>query len=290
MEFVKATTKDGLILQGLFEEPKEKTNTVILHIHGMAGNFWENSFIKEMIKKYPDKGVAFLTVENRGAELLRWFKTTEGDEKLIGNAYEIFEDSPKDIQAWIDFLQSKGYNKIHLQGHSLGCAKIVYYLSMNNNENIKSSIFISASDMIGLCLDDSGIEEYNKFMKEAKELIKQGKGNQLLSGIIWEFAMQSANSYVNFSKENKNIAIFNYYNPELGFETLGKISVPILSFFGTKDDGIVTDPNKSNQMIKDNSPNCPKFVGKVFEGAKHDYEGFEEQITKDVLDFIEGLD
>ena len=42
------------------------------------------------LKEYPKNKLAFLTVETRGAELLRWFQTGDGKTKLIGNSYEIF--------------------------------------------------------------------------------------------------------------------------------------------------------------------------------------------------------
>jgi dienelactone hydrolase len=98
--------------------------------------------------------------------------------------------------------------------------------------------------------------------------------------------MQCANSYINFSFENNNLAIFNYYNPERGFDTINSIKIPMLSFFGTKDDGIVTDPYKSSEMLKENAIKCPKFEGKVFVGADHSFNGFEKKITNTVLKFI----
>ena len=60
----------------------------------------------------------------------------------------------------------------------------------------------------------------------------------------------------------------------------------MLSIFGTKDDGICTDPYKSNEMLKENATNCKKFKGVVFENAQHSYQGFEDKIVKEVLSFI----
>lgn len=220
MKFVETKTKDDLILQGLLAEPKNKTDSVILHIHGMSGNFWENGFIKNMLEDYPKNNFAFLTVETRGSELLRWFETSDGDKRLLGNSYEIFEESIYDLEAWINFLKSKGYKNIHLQGHSLGCSKIAYYQKMKKDSSIKSLLFISPADMMGLLVTPGYKKEYDKFLKEAKELIKKGKENELLSDIHWGFARQSAKSFVNFSFENDNLAIFNYYNQERGFDTI----------------------------------------------------------------------
>ncbi len=98
--------------------------------------------------------------------------------------------------------------------------------------------------------------------------------------------MQSAKSFLNFSFENDNLAIFNYYNPKRGFDTIKLINVPMLSILGTKDDGIVTDAYKSNDMLKKNAINCKKFKGVVLEDAQHNFQGFEDRIVKEVLSFI----
>lgn len=97
MEFVRTTTSDDLILQGLLSGPETNTDSVILHIHGMSGNFWENGFIKTMLSEYPKQGCSFLSVETRGSELIRFLYKTNGSFVMLGNAYEIFEDSVKDI-------------------------------------------------------------------------------------------------------------------------------------------------------------------------------------------------
>ena len=289
MEFVETTTEDSLILQGILVEPSKKTETAIIHIHGMGGNFWENSFIQNMISEYPKNNIAFLTVETRGAELLRWFSTTDGNRRLIGDSYELFEESIYDVDAWVNFLESKGYKNIHLQGHSLGCSKIVYYQKMKNNSVIKSLLFISPSDMMGLLVEPKYKAEYEKFLKQAKELVKNGKENELLSDIHWSFARQSAKSFINFSFENDNLAIFNYYNSERGFKTIQSIKTPMLSILGTNDDGIVTDPYKSNEMLKKAAINSKKFHGVVLKEAKHDFVGFEKEIVSSVLEFMKRL-
>ena len=154
---------------------------------------------------------------------------------------------------------------------------------------INSLLFISPADMIGLRVEPENIKEYEKSLKEAKELIKKGKGDELLSGIQWGFAKQSAKSFLNFSCENDNIAIFNYYNSEKGFKTINSIKIPMLSILGTKDDGIVTDAYKSTEILKKESKNSKKFHGVVFDGAFHDFDGFEDKIVKEVLNFIKWI-
>lgn len=43
--------------------------------------------------------------------------------KRVGQIFEKFEDCVSDIDAWLKFFKSKGYDKLILQGHSLGAAK-----------------------------------------------------------------------------------------------------------------------------------------------------------------------
>ncbi|MFB6216949.1 MAG: hypothetical protein ABEJ72_08295, partial [Candidatus Aenigmatarchaeota archaeon] len=105
-KFVETSTEDGIRLQGLLAEA-EKTDTAVIHFHGMSGNFYANSFIKPMLSRYPSENISFLTVEQRGSETIRLFETTEENIVTIGNAYEKFEDSKYDIDAWIDFLEKE---------------------------------------------------------------------------------------------------------------------------------------------------------------------------------------
>lgn len=289
MEFVKATTSDNLILQGLLSEPHSKSDSVILHIHGMSGNFFENDFIKTMLSGYPEQNLSFMTVETRGSEVIRFFSKTGGGFTMLGDAYEIFEESVKDIEAWIGFLSDRGYKNIYLQGHSLGCAKIAYYQSLMKDKRVKALLFISASDMFGLVLNKKDLPRHIKHMNESKSLIEAGKEMELLTDALWGTNKLSARTYVNFFGTDAKTAIFNYYDNKLGFDAVKKINVPIISIFGTKDDGIVTDPYKSNDMLKQNAVKSPKFVGEVFEGAQHSYAGFEEQIVKSITNFIKEL-
>ena len=287
--FVKTITKDGLVFQGLLGEPKKRTKKAILHIHGMAGNFFENNFLKTMMFEYPKHGISFLTVEHRGSEIIRWFGNKIGKKtkyKLLGNAYEKFEDSYFDIDAWVKFLKKRGYKEIYLQGHSLGPTKIVHYLN-KTKEKIKATIFISPSDIHGLVLHKKTYPEHKKLLNEAKGIIKKGK-NDLLKNSLWDTYTLSAKTYINIL-DNKKTAIFNYYKPSLGFSAIKKIKIPILSFFGTKDDGLVTDPYFSSDLLKKNATNCSKYVGVVFKGAKHSFEGFEKRITDKVINFIKSI-
>lgn len=141
-EFIRFTTEDKLILQGLLYEPSEKTNMAYLHVHGMARNFYENGFLDTMARELTSHGYAFMSINTRGHDLIADFPIAGPDEKYkrIGNAYEIFEECLLDIKPAIDYLKQNGYKKTVLCGHSLGAVKVAYYIAKTQDNRINKLI------------------------------------------------------------------------------------------------------------------------------------------------------
>lgn len=287
MQIVETKTSEGIKYKGLLSASKKSSDRIIIHIHGMAGNIICNDFYLPMHKKYSENGYSFLVVEHRGSETIKSFE--RGDESvLLGNAFERFEDCVEDIQAWVNFSLEKGYKKIYLQAHSLGTSKVAYYLSQKNHENIEGVIWLSPSDIIGLVHCPEIMNEHKKLMKEAKELIKKGKGNELLTDRLWGEYLLSAKTYVNLFEKTAKTAIFNYGDSSLGWKVINDINVSVLAITGTQDDGIkaVIDPKKAMLLLESQLKNSPRVETVVYEGAEHNFNGFGERIVDDVLDFI----
>lgn len=128
---IRFHTSDNLRLDGLLYEPDTETKKVIIHIHGTASDFYRTRYIETFSKVFTDNGYAFLTFNNRGSGLGYNFYKEKDGKKIgsvqIGSEREIFEDCSLDIKGAIDFIKSKGYDEIVLQGHSYGCNKVVWY-------------------------------------------------------------------------------------------------------------------------------------------------------------------
>ena len=69
-QLVRIKSIDGIEMAGNLYEPEEKTNKIVIHVHGLNGNFYENNFIDNISKSYTDKGYAFLPFNNRGKEFI----------------------------------------------------------------------------------------------------------------------------------------------------------------------------------------------------------------------------
>ena len=288
MNTIETTTSDGLILKGQLFEPINKSETIILHIHGMSGDIYTNSFYPAMQKNYPEAGVAFLAVEHRGTHSITQFNTTEGKIKNIGNAYEIFEDSALDIEAWVQKISELGYKNLWIQGHSLGPSKILHYIGEKNPTSIAGLILLSPSDMLGLVKDAEGAKDHDVCLPEAQSLVEQGNGEQLLSHDLWGCMRLSANTYVNFFSDNSKTAVFNYWNPASEWKYVESVDIPVIAFTGTKDDGIVPvmDAYKAMELLKAKLKKSPRVKTVVYEGAVHDFTGFGNDVVNEVIEFI----
>jgi dienelactone hydrolase len=161
---VKFHTSDNLRLDGLLFEPEAKTDKIVIEVHGTSSSFYTNQFVPVFAEHITGAGRAFLSFNNRGAELeKRFYREINGkvvEKVVLGSKHEVFEDCLLDIRAAVDYAESLGYTDIVLSGHSYGCNKVVYYALANNFEG----------GIILLAPCDSGAETWKPLKKEARDL------------------------------------------------------------------------------------------------------------------------
>lgn len=289
--FHRIYTEDGLELHGLLYEPDQPTESVLFHVHGMGGNFYENKFVDHLAKELTDLGIAFCVFNNRGCELIKdTYKIVEGAKPemvRVGTAYEIFKESVLDIQRFIKFAEDAGFSKIHLSGHSLGCPKTAYYISETQDERISSLLLLSPSDMLGLVRSQP--EQFQKSIEEAKKLVAEGKGRELLSNWVWGEYPTSAETYLSLFADDAKDAIFNFYDSEDKLEVLNKIKIPTYAVMGTKDDALVVPIEETFSRLETALSNSPKVKTEILGDANHGYRGHEQELANAVTSWLKGL-
>ncbi len=283
VEFVKVQTSDNFVLQGLLFIPDHNSNGVILHIHGMGGNFYENAFVEEMAKEYPKNGIAFCSVNNRGHDYLSNIKRPDGSSQRVGSAYEIFEDCILDIEAWIDFLYKKGFKKIHLQGHSLGCPKVIYYQARKQDQRIETIILLSLPDMYGIYLQDFKNDQQRITELEKLQSLKD---KDILGRWIWGEYPLSKKTYLNFFQKKSNVNVFPISDKNGNFSILAKIKNSLILILGSEDDAVVGDVKECLEIVKSKAVSSNNVQLKIIEGAEHGFEGFEKELVSSVVSFL----
>ena len=283
-ELVRINSIDGIEQVGILYTPNDITDKIVIHVHGLNGNFYENKFLDILSKVYTDKKYAFLTFNNRGKDYISEF--TRGDESvIIGGSLERFKDCLLDIRGVINWVREKGYKEIILEGHSYGCNKVLYYYNNTKDNSIKQIVLLAPCDITFETKKFLSEEEYKKAKEESTRLVNENKEKELIDFSIMANGKISAGTYYyDFLPGGENDFI-RYSDGKNGESTiLNSIDIPVLIVFGNVDECVLTQPiDIVESYLNNNISNCNI---QIIEGANHYYTGkYEElgQIIRSVL-------
>jgi pimeloyl-ACP methyl ester carboxylesterase len=285
-EMCRAITSDGLELQGFLAYPEDGLpGTGVVHVHGAAGNFYENRFIDKVAASVVGRGLGFLTVNTRGRDYLSDFICQEPDGKKtylqIGGIHEVFEECLWDLRAWLDLLRSRGMNRIILQGHSHGALKVTYYLHSKPDPGICGLILLSPSDDFGWQRAKIGMR-FEEALTVAGGLIAKGKGRDLMPEGYFHYPV-SANTYMDIFGRESKLKIFNLSRTDTGeFKELNGIKVPVLAVVGSVDEAFMAEPVDFLGQIRTELKQAPSFTGRVIQGSPHNYLDFEDRVAEHI--------
>lgn len=283
-ELVRLKSIDGIEMVGILYEPEEKSNTIVIHVHGLCGNFYENRFIDTLAKTYTNKGISFLTFNNRGTNFIS--ELLKGNEfEIIGGCNEKFIDCLLDIEGAINYVKEKGYKDIILEGHSYGCNKVIYYYNKKRDESIKKIVLLAPCDIPQECIKYLSEEEYEIAKRESTRLVKEGKKNELIDFSVNANGKISAGTYYQDFLPNGENDFIRYVDGVNGkSEILNNIDIPVLVIFGDIDECVLTqDIETVKGYLNKNIKNCNI---QIIEGADHLYADKYEELGKVIKEGI----
>ena len=291
MKRIDFLATDGIGLNGLLYESKEQTETVILAVHGMSSNCFKKR--DEVISsKANDAQIDYFCFNNRGSELTRYIRRNidNKQEKILGGtSYEDVLEGYEDIVGAIIKLKELGYKNIYLQGHSLGCTKIVYtYNELLEEEeeellsNVKGVILLSLIDIpkaIKVYLGDK-LDEYLQ-LAEQKEEKQQSLDLMPKEAFIHPLSVKT---FLRYTRDNKEIDFANY-GEDSKFEKLNQIKVPLMMRWGNKNEMILQKADELVKIVNNSIINSNKDIDYI-DGADHGYTGKEEELANQIINFI----
>lgn len=283
-KLVRMTSIDNMEMVGILYEPEEKTNKIVIHVHGLCGNFYENGFIDILAKIYTDKGYSFLTFNNRGTNFIS--ELSKGSSfTILGGCYERFADCILDIEGAINFANEKKYTEIILEGHSYGCNKVLYYYNKKKDKRIKKIILLAPCDIPSEAKKFLSENEYKTAKEQATKLVNEGKERELIDFSVNANGKISAGTYYyDLLPEGKNDFI-RYRDGITGKSlVLSNVDVPTLIVFGDVDECVLTqDIETVKGYLINNIDNCNI---QIIEGADHSYTNKYEELGKIIEDNI----
>ncbi|MFZ1946883.1 MAG: alpha/beta fold hydrolase [bacterium] len=307
-ELCRVITADGLELQGLFVAPAGgPAKTTVVHIHGLSGNFYENRFVDHMAEAAIGAGANFIATNNRGHEYISDFicEAPSGavTSKQIGGAFEVFEDCPKDIQAWVDFAKARGAERVVLEGHSHGALKATHYLSKVTETSAGSGAHSGAdpgaqSPISGLVLlspsDDFGLQRYrmgrrfDEILGIVKKMVDEGRGAEFIPRDYFHYHLSAATYYDTFRPESA-LKIFNISMTDTHrLPALESVKVPVLLLVGSVEESFVGRPDEFIVDVKRRLKKTKDFTGQVIKDAPHNYLGYEAELAGHLGAWLKG--
>ena len=284
-ELVRINSIDEIEQPGILYTPNEDTNKIVIHVHGLNGNFYENRFLDKLAKSYTDKNYAFLTFNNRGRDFIT--ELLQGNDfTIIGGSLERFKDCILDIDGVVNWVKEKGYKEIILEGHSYGCNKVLYYYNHKKDDSIKKIVLLAPCDIPSEGKKFLSEEEYNKAKEESTRLVQENKENELIDFSVMANGKIAAGTYFNDFLPNGENDFIRYVDGINGkSKVLNSIDIPTLVIFGDVDECVLTQPiDVVKAYLKNNLSNCNI---QIIEGADHSYTCKYEELGKVIKNNME---
>ena len=287
MELINLVTKDNIKLNGFLYKSKKETKDIILSVHGMGSNCLRKKEVR-IAAKAIEEGFDYYCFNNRGSEIARYAKRKVNGVKeriLVGTAFEDPLDGYYDILAAILKLKELGYENIYLQGHSLGCTKILYTykkLKEENSElvdNIKGFILLSLID-INRVMEHNFKESLDYFINWAEKKEEQGELSQLMPREAFIHPM-CVKTYLRYMRDYEPINIDDY-------NIVKRADKPVFMRWGTVNEAILYKPQELVEKVSNNINGVKKDIGYI-DGANHSYNGHEDELAEQIMNFIKSI-
>jgi dienelactone hydrolase len=292
VELVSVRTTDGVRLDGSWQRPSSPgrsefpVDVMLLH-HGVAGNFYGPSPFDDFAPWLAKAGCAAIRVNNRGHDPVSQ-ASLNGQRVKIGSAYEIIDDCRADWDAWIEFAQKCGYERIGIWGHSLGATKSIYHAATENDYRVQC--VIAASPPRFSYRHYAGTENWgevkdigSKFKETyniAKGHIDDGHPEQLIQVEYPVPLLVSAATYA------------DKYGPGAQYDILKHIpviSMPLLSVIGTTEPlgefPFLGLPEEMQKLAAE----FDHFTFEYVEGANHFYTDHRAEVWELTSRWLQGL-
>ena len=270
-ELVRINSIDKIEQPGILYSPESRTDRIVIHVHGLCGNFYENRFVDILAKTYTDNNYAFLTFNNRGRDFITEL-LQDNDFVVLGGCYERFKDSVLDIDGVVNWARNNGYKEIILEGHSYGCNKVLYYYYHKKRDDIKKIVLLSPCDIPSECKKFLSSEEYDKAKEESTRLVNENKESELIDFSVMANGKIAAGTYYYDFLPNGEDDFIRYVDGKEGkSELLNCIDIPVLITIGDVDECVLTNPiDVVKEYLTNNISDCKI---EIINGADHSYNG-----------------
>lgn len=265
-EFITLDRKGDSPLHGLLFPGSD---SLVLHIHGSWGNFYENPFAVGLSSIYNKHGFTYATVNTPGHD--------------FGTIHEDFDESLDCIVSWVNNINSE-CNSIVLQGHSLGALKILRMFQESHYEEflsrVKGLVLLAPFDLVGFY----GGQNIDRRREHAKEFRDQNGEEALVPSTIFDIWPISVKTFLELSEPDSEFDLFPTRKNEIG--SFRNLEIPTLVAIGENDIASYPLPEKAIELLNDGNN---KIETRLLENAPHNFVGEESNLYSLIDEFVKNL-
>ena len=284
-QIVYVRSQDDIVSGGaVFTAPKDSAKPLaIILIHGWGVNFYEPTYVA-VGRALAERGHTCIASNTRMHDLGN-VEAWRGDKRIRGGAYwGVASEQVRDIAAWIDFSEARGFKKVVLVGHSAGAAAVREYQAVKQDGRVVGVVLASGGIYTGAAVDADQVAQATRLMAsgEAEALVRDPK--------------RSFPSYISAA------TLLDIANPPPEFKdffgvqttttdsAVTRIRCPLLAFYGTSGD---VGGTRDLELLKSSIGRQPVGPSRVdtamIQHADHMYLGAEAQVAQTITEWADKL-
>ena len=274
-QLVHVRTEDDVVDAGvLFAPPRETAEPIaVIWIHGWGVNFYSPTYVR-IGRALATRGYATLAGNTRMHDIGNVEKYTISGKRVRGGGYwGLASEEVRDVAAWVDLLESLGFKKVALAGHSAGWAAVRRYQSQSQDPRVAGLVFAS-----GQVRAEPGPADADQ-LAQATRMIAEGNPDDLVRIPNRSFpSFVSAGTFMDGVNTPPELGdFFGVQTPNAG---VTRVHCPLLAFFGTNGDvGTEQDLKLIESSVERRSGGRTRVDTTMIRGGDHMYEGQEEQVA-----------
>lgn len=273
-ELVEATTAGGEPLVGYLVGPASggRSDAAVLVVHGLTtGPF--SPMVKQFFPHYVDHGFTTLAIETRRSGV-RCVAESDPDDDIA------------DIDAFVELLLGRGFDRVVLVGASLGSQALSRYVGRRHHPAVVAAVHLApTADMPASAEANIGPSEYARLVEEASQAVERGDGRRHL--LVYDLTEQGPSRFHayrrTFWRAGSWLAWWGPTADTVHARLIRDVDVPILLVCGTADDY----NDQARMDLLEAAAVAAPYVEQRWFGADHGLRGAEGQATAAVVDWLE---
>jgi dienelactone hydrolase len=283
-ELVHARTDDGIVDAGALFSPDAaaKKRIAVIWIHGSGVNFSYPSYVN-VARELARRGLTTIVGNTRMHDLGNIEAFRESGSIRGGSYWGKTTDQVRDLAAWVQFAQDRGFNRVVLVGHSAGATAVQLYAARRQDPRVVGLVLAS-----GRFRPAPGPIVDSTRLARAEQLVADGRGEEPVPPTDPTAKRPTTSAATLVDLASMGVELTDFYGVQTPNPPVARVRVPILAWFGTEDDvGTAADLELLERTLQ-RAPGGPKRVSTaMLPGATHMLDGREAEAAQALAEWVD---